>query len=76
MHPCLYIHDIVELIARFAEDGAGPGASPALALLQTCRAFYEAASNIRWGRLKSFQPLLNLFFLRGRVSSEVRAAPK
>ena len=76
MHPCLYVHDIVELIARFAEDGAGSGASPALALLQTCRAFYEPACNIRWNRLKSFQPLLSLFLMKGRVSPEVTAAPK
>lgn len=71
MHPCLYVHDIIELVARFAEDNAGP--SSVLALVKTCRTFYEPASNIRWRRLKSLNPLLNLFFTGESASLEVHA---
>ena len=69
MHPCLAVPEIIEAIAGFAdaklydhyERVFGPRpVSTALALAQTCRAFYEPASNVLWSRLPSFEPLLSL----------------
>ena len=69
MHPCLAVEEIVELVARFAQDEVDEAwskrlvrlRSPAIALAQTCKSFYEPACNVRWSLLKSVQPLLRLF---------------
>lgn len=74
MHCCFCIHEIIELIARFAEkDASGSCIQRALnssvALALTCRTLYEPASNIRWRRLDLFAPLLRLFLVNCTLSS-------
>ena len=74
MHPCLAVHEIVELVVGFAEDdyycfSVGNSTPPSLTLLQTCRSFYEAGCNARWKHLDRFEPLLRLFTPNPAVSN-------
>ena len=64
MHRCLVVQEIIEQVARFAEDAhvATKGVQPpSVVLLQTCRSFYEAGCNVHWRIIPRFEPLWNIF---------------
>ena len=80
MHRCLAIQEIVELIVSFAEDAhvSSKGSQhPSIAILQTCRSFYNPGCNSRWRELTQIEPLLNLFDPnpQARSGSEGRPTP-